>query len=433
MKFALLFLLTILSPSFTNSQNLYFPPILGDEWETLDPNELNWCDENIADLYSFLEAENTKAFIVLKGGKIVLEKYFNGFGPDSLWYWASAGKTVTAALTGIAQEEGMLNIDDPTNLYLGNGWTSAPSEKEDLITIRHQLSMTSGLDDGVADVYCTTPDCLVYKADAGTRWAYHNGPYTNLSKVIEAASGLNYNTFYYTRLASKTGMGGLWAYIGYNRLLFTKARSMARFGLLIQNGGVWDGTSVLTNSEYFEDMINTSQNFNKSYGYLWWLNGKDSYLLPGSQFELPGPICPDAPQDMYAAMGANGQFLNIAPSEDLLFVRMGNAPDSSLVPNFFNNEIWQHINNLACDPNVASGEVALDEMLFYPNPVSENIYIDEKLVAGRFEVQIFDALGSEVYLSKNSSKIIINDLTAGVYLLQYNSESFTKTEKFIKK
>ncbi|MEZ5069123.1 MAG: hypothetical protein R2847_11860 [Bacteroidia bacterium] len=38
--------------------------------------------------------------------------------------------------------------------------------------------MTSGLDDGVPDNHCTYDSCLVYLADAGTRWAYHNAPYT---------------------------------------------------------------------------------------------------------------------------------------------------------------------------------------------------------------------------------------------------------------
>ncbi len=42
--------------------------------------------------------------------------------------------------------------------------------------------MTTGLDDGVPDVDCMLPSCMIYKADAGTRWAYHNAPYTILDK-----------------------------------------------------------------------------------------------------------------------------------------------------------------------------------------------------------------------------------------------------------
>ena len=55
---------------------------------------------------------------LLKDGKIVLEKYYDNFTMDSLWYWASAGKTVTSFMTGIAQQEGHLNISDTTSQYL---------------------------------------------------------------------------------------------------------------------------------------------------------------------------------------------------------------------------------------------------------------------------------------------------------------------------
>ncbi len=39
---------------------------------------------------------------------------------------------------------------------------------------------------------CTEPACLLYKVDAGTRWAYHNGPYALLRNVIENATGFDY-------------------------------------------------------------------------------------------------------------------------------------------------------------------------------------------------------------------------------------------------
>ena len=60
---------------------------------------------------------------MLKDGKIAIEKYFGTFTKDSLWYWASAGKTLTAFLVGQAQENGLLSISDSTSKYLGSGWT----------------------------------------------------------------------------------------------------------------------------------------------------------------------------------------------------------------------------------------------------------------------------------------------------------------------
>ena len=72
----------------TKAQSLYFPPINGNEWQTLSPASLGWCEERIDSLYDVLEENNTKAFIVLKDGKIILEKYFGTFQQDSVWYWA---------------------------------------------------------------------------------------------------------------------------------------------------------------------------------------------------------------------------------------------------------------------------------------------------------------------------------------------------------
>ena len=60
-------------------------------------------------------------------------------------------KTLTATVTGIAEQEGYLNINDKVSDYLGTGWTSAPSLKENLITNKHLLTMSSGLDDALGD------------------------------------------------------------------------------------------------------------------------------------------------------------------------------------------------------------------------------------------------------------------------------------------
>ena len=103
---------------------------------------------------------------------------------------------MTAFLVGIAQQEGIININNKTSQYLGRGWTSEPLLKENLITIKNQLTMTTGLDDGVTDDDCTLPSCLIYKADAGTRWAYHNAAYTVLDSVIVNASGMGFNNYF---------------------------------------------------------------------------------------------------------------------------------------------------------------------------------------------------------------------------------------------
>jgi len=335
------------TPSPANAA-LYFPPVAAPDWQTTTAISAGWKQAELDNLYPWLQSKNTKAFIILKEGKIVAEKYFGTFTADSVWYWASAGKTMTALLVGIAQQEGKLNISLPTKQYLGAGWTSAPAAKENLVTVRNQLTMTTGLDDGVADSDCTLAVCLKFKADAGTRWSYHNAPYTLLDKVVENVTGDNYNSFFRTRVRDRIGMNGGWIKTPENNnLLFTNARSMARFGLLLLNKGKWDNTPILTDTAYYNSIINTSQNLNLSYGYLTWLNGKASSMVPGFQTVFPRTIIPAAPVDLFAALGKNDQKIYVVPSKQLVVIRMGNAAsDVQFALSGFDNELWERLKTI---------------------------------------------------------------------------------------
>jgi len=324
----------------------YFPGTNSDDWETVSPEELGWNINVKQELLNLLEEKDTKAFLILKDGKIALEEYFGTFTKDSLWYWASAGKTLTAYTVGIAQEMQLLDLNDKTSDYLGEGWTSAPADKENLITIWNQLTMTSGLKDTAFD--CVTEACLEYEADAGTRWAYHNGPYTLLESVVSEAAKTSFSAFFNMHLRNRIGMNGLWLSTnGLNNVYFSTARSMARFGLLNLNHGVWKEDTILGDMDYISDMINTSQELNKSYGYLWWLNGKESYMAPSLQAVFNGSLIPNAPADTYSGLGKNDQKLYIIPSKGLVVIRMGeDAGESLLGPTSFDNVLWDKISAL---------------------------------------------------------------------------------------
>jgi CubicO group peptidase (beta-lactamase class C family) len=338
------------------NQTVYFPPSGNDQWETILPEELGWDIARVDELYTLLEKNDTRAFIILKDGKIVVEQYFNkdllGLAPfqkDKLWYWASAGKVLTGMLTGIAQEEGYLDIQNKSSDYLGKGWTSLPTSQEDDITVWHQLSMTTGLDETISQGSGFQAYDLQFIAPSGTRWSYHNAPYTLLDKVISNAIGEPFETYFETKIADKIGMDGQWRWLDDFHVYFSTARSMARFGLLIQNGGVWKDEKIISDDSFFSEMITTSQALNKSYGYLWWLNGKESYMLPRSQQVFPGMLVPDAPAEMIAALGKNGQFLCVVPSQGIVMVRMGKNPDESMVPLLFLREIWSLIDEIIKD------------------------------------------------------------------------------------
>jgi len=121
-------------------------------------------------------------------------------------------------------------------------------------------------------------------------------------------------------------MNGLWVKTANaNNVFFSNARSMARFGLLLLNKGRWNNTPILSDENYFNSQVNTSQNINLSYGYLTWLNGKSSSMVPGLQTVLPVPLVANAPADMFAALGKNDQKIYVVPSQQLVIIRMGNS------------------------------------------------------------------------------------------------------------
>jgi CubicO group peptidase (beta-lactamase class C family) len=417
------------------AQSIYFPPTSGNAWETMPIDSLGWCQENVDDLYTYLDDNNTRSFLLLKDGKIVLEKYFGTHTATTLWQWASAGKTVTSFLVGIAQQEGKLVLSDATSTYLGKGWTSCTPEQEDKITIRHQLTMTSGLDDKVPDHFCTLDTCLEYKADAGTRWAYHNGPYTLLDDVMEKATGVSLNQYTTQKLKSLTGMNGTFFPVGYNNVFFSNTRSMARFGLLILHKGNWNGKQIMTDSLYFNQMVNTSQLLNPSYGYLWWLNGKSKHMLPGSQFVFNGPLNPNAPADMFAAMGKDGQFLNIVPSQGLVWIRMGNAPDNLPVPYLLNDKIWEYINNLSCTTSsVLENAQDIPWVTLAPNPA--NHFIRIKAYKAVKKVRLFNSQGillKSYAAMPPGNELLVEALQKGVYILQTTfTDGTVSSDRFVK-
>ncbi len=327
-------------------ESMYFPPSDGSTtWETKSISDLNWNQTAAQPLLDYLELKHSKSFIILVNGKIVMENYFNGHDASQPWYWASAGKTLTSTVTGIAEQEGYLNINNKVSDYIGTGWTSAPLAKENLITCKNLLSMNSGLNDALGDD--VAPANLQYVADAGTRWAYHN-VYVKLQDVVSQATGQTWTNYFNTKLRDKLGMtGGSWVNTSDGlRTYWSTTRNMARFGLMALNKGKWNGNQVI-NETYFNAATNTSQTINQGYGYLWWLNGKATYHLPQSQLQFNGSIIPSAPNDMFMALGKNDQKIYVIPSKKMVVIRMGDAADNvNLALSDFDEILWQKISAL---------------------------------------------------------------------------------------
>ncbi len=328
----------------TPDTSMYFPSDPHNAWETTSISALNWNPDAIQPLLNFLEDKNTKSFMILVNGRIVLEEYFNGHTAATTWEWNSAGKTLVGAITGIAQQEQLLDIDTMVSSYLGTEWTSMPVEKENLITSRHLLTMTSGIDDTKQLVIKSN---LTYLADAGSRWAYGN-VFQRLINVVEEASGQGFDSYFNAKLRNKIGMDGVWNYGTIFTIYHSTTRSMALFGLLALNKGKWKDEQII-NETFFTESTNSSQAINPSYGYFWWLNGKEKYMLPGGQVVYNGPLVPNAPSDMFAAMGARDQRIYVIPGENMVVVRMGEPSDPDnpvFAVSGFDNDLWEKINDV---------------------------------------------------------------------------------------
>lgn len=431
-KYLLIFALFLFSIGL-RSQSLYFPPLTGNVWDSIRPSDVGYCQPRIDSLYNYLQSKDTKSFIILKNGKRVLEKYFGTYTRDSVWYWASASKSLAGFITGMAQQQGLININTKVSQYLGTGWTSAPLAKEDLITVRNLLTMTSGLDD-VPPAGCTNEDtakaCLVYKADASTRWAYHTGAYRKVQDVVSNAVGQNYNTITNNWIKTRTGMSGLW----FQQIYYSKARDMARFGLLALNKGIWSQDTLMKDSLYFKAMVNSAQSLNQAYGYLWWLNGKSSFMTPQLQFVFNGSLIPNAPADMFCALGKNDQKIYVVPGQNLVIVRQGNtAGGFNLASSAFDNVVWDYINKLTCPVSVNESEGSAN-IAVYPNPANSLISI-EPLHATTNTIRVFNLYGSLISVPGNTTEkgisLDLSMLPAGVYTIEIENEHHIISHKKI--
>ena len=420
----LLLILIMLVPTGAakaQTSSLYFPPITGTTWATVTPASLGWCQPQLDSLLAFAERKGSKSLLILKDGRMVVEHYYGAYTADSAWYWASAGKSLTATLVGLAQQDGLFSLNDSTSKYLGR-WTSATRPQQRQLLIRHQLSMTTGLDDSPpapCNNMSTTPGCLLYLAPPATRWAYHTGAYRTLQNVLVQASGAaNMTTYTSQRLGARIGRTGLWA----SDVFYSKARSMARFGLFILARGNWNGIQILTDTAYFRRMTTPSQTLNRSYGYLWWLNGQSSYRLPGSQLNFPGAVIPTAPADMIAALGKNDQKIYVVPSLGLVVVRQGNSAGATrLAASSFDAELWTKIMAVFCRPTATAAAAEAAGFLAFPNPATETLTLRQPAQTTA-SVRLLDALGRPVLCQPAlapETLVSVAALTPGLYTAQW--------------
>ena len=308
------------------------------------------------DLDSYLKENNTSSFLVSEKGKIIVEKEFKvqkNLKPKSLMFFnllrhgfiegrsqedvASIQKSIVSILIGLAQQKGLININESVTSYIGR-WTQLSREKESLIKVRNLLTMTSGVD---VD--------FNYDAEPGLKWLYNTRAYSQLIYILEKTSGLSINelssewlfnelqmneTFWKERKKGRMGFSKDSAKYG----LVTTAKDLLKFGEFILNGGEVGTNHVISDIDFFDDTFLKSQNMNEAYGYLWWLNNSKTHMTWEKKLSS-GNLFSHAPKDAILALGLGSRVLAIVPSEELVLVRLGSFPDDIN----FDNNLWKYL------------------------------------------------------------------------------------------
>jgi CubicO group peptidase (beta-lactamase class C family) len=333
-----LFASLLLSAGALAAGDLYFPPQQDSGWQRIAPDKAGWKKAAIEAALDVAGARRSTGVVVLYKGRIMAERQWDpekqklsarfeferGAGGQTLEDVASAQKSVAATLFGIAQQKGLIRIDDPVSKYLGDGWSKAAPGQERKILMRHLLTMTSGLTDGLA-----------FEAEPGAKWRYNTFAYQKTMRVLAKVTGKSPDELTQDWLTGPIGMSqshwrerpqmpGLLGFVSC-------ARDLARFGLLIEADGVWDGRTIVADKDYLRQMTTASQQLNPAYGYLWWLNAHERVNPSGAK---GGKLAPSAPDDMVAALGALGRKVYVVRSLGLIVTRTGDNSDQKGEPPF---------------------------------------------------------------------------------------------------
>lgn len=268
------------------------------------------------------EPFGARAVVVLKDGKLIAERYADGFDKDSKHIGWSMTKSIFNALIGIAIQEGKLEGLDQTKLF--PEW----KDKRKNITLKHILQMNSGLQweedygnvsEAVTMLY-NRDDMVDYAIDQpfegkmGSHWEYSSGSSNMLSGILrDRMNQKEYFDFPYkffdkigaSSFVMETDASGNFVSSSY---AWATARDWAKFGQFFLDEGVVDSTRLLPEG-WIDFTTEVAKGSEGEYGAHFWLPTNKDY--------------PKSPKDMYFADGFQGQRVFIIPSEGLVIVRLG--------------------------------------------------------------------------------------------------------------
>jgi CubicO group peptidase (beta-lactamase class C family) len=307
-----------------------------DGWQTATPEEVDMDRGAVTAMVNDIARDSAgliQSLQIVRHGKLVVDEYFHGYGPDDLHRLRSATKSISSLLVGAAIDRGLISgVDAPILGLLHRPEAPAGSLWNDE-TLADLLTMSMGLDWSAHEsltVLGTGPaffeKVLGRKVTAtpGTQFSYASANVSLLAGVIFNATGKHAEAFAREVLFSPLGIGRYdWAHgktDGYNHMdssLALRPRDLAKIGALVAAGGRWDGRQVISEA-WIKESTRTHIATGGSpalggYGYLWWTGQAPSG---------------HGTQPLIAAVGMGSQFTIIFPQLDMVIVVTGGNGDN---------------------------------------------------------------------------------------------------------
>jgi len=319
------------------------------------------------------EGINLHSLIMVRNGHVIVEAYVHPYDEDTLHDVKSVSKSVLSALVGIAREEGILNsLDQTVSAYFPEYISDDMDARKRSITLRHLLTMTSGLDldengpimDGIfaSDNWVEATFARPMSEDPGQRFLYSTLLTHTMSGILTRASGQSLLELSNRSLFGPLGITGIqWKQgpKGYYRGgfgLFMTPRDMAKFGLLFLNQGRWNGEQIVPTEWVLESTRDHMAGIeaDDGYGYWWWRVGSFWSRLVGDYG--------------YMAAGWGGQRISVFRRWDMVVVATFADPEGfgKLFDDFDISSISD--NPLPPNPEALQALEALVRGLQYPTP-----------------------------------------------------------------
>ena len=280
-------------------------------------------------LDSIKNIPNLQSLLVSHKGDLMYETYHafkDELKPQRI---NSITKSIVSLLVRIAIDKGYIESEDlPIKPYFKEYYSNNKKERKELITIKHALVMTTGInfsdqtyyfndgekwnqflrDDNAYDWILEKEMLMSYKP--GDTWMYNSMNVDLLSSIIYAETGMTTLEFAKQYLFDPLGIENyLWLhdsngyyYGGFG--LYLRPRALIRIGEMVLNNGMYEGEKIVSEqwinkSHYHHYPLGGEEGW--EYGYLWWKHRMDN-------------------KQVISALGYAGQIIALVPSLDLVIV-----------------------------------------------------------------------------------------------------------------